>query len=201
MDLRSGLPFQLVKSGLLYDYPKLMHDVKTDVVIIGGGISGALTAFYLAEAGIGCVVVDSRSIGLGSSCASTSLLQYEIDTPLHELIELVGNDHAVRSYKLCAESIVQLGDIAGKIGLDDFAFKNSLYYASSEKDVDKLYREFLAREKAGFNVTYLHQDEIRREFGFDAPSAILSKIGAQTDAYVMTHLLHQYSIKKRGKGF
>jgi len=201
MDLRSGLPFQLIKSGLLYDYPKLMHDIKTDVVVVGGGISGALMAFHFIEAGIDCVVLDSRAIGLGSSCASTSLLQYEIDTPLHELIELVGYDHAVRSYTLCAESIHTLGGIAKKIGLKDFHFKNSLYYAASEKDVDKLYQEFLARKKAGFDVTYLQQDEIQREFGFDAPTAILSQIGAQTDAYLMTHLLHQYSIKKGAQVF
>jgi len=196
MDLRSGLPYQLVKSGLVYDYPKLMHDVTTDVVIIGGGISGALMAFHLVEAGINCVVVDSRSIGLGSSCASTSLLQYEIDTPLHELIQLVGYDKAVRAYKLCGESILKLGVIAKKIGLKDFHFKDSLYYAASEKDVDKLYLEFLARQKAGFDVMHLQQSDIQREFGFDAPTAILSKLGAQTNAYLMTHLLHQYSIKK-----
>ena len=201
MDLLSGLPFQLVKNGLLYDYPKLMHDVKTDIAIIGGGISGALTAFHLIEAGIDCLVVDSRTIGLGSSCASTSLLQYEIDTPLHELIELVGYDHAVRSYKLCAESIYTLGDIAKKIGLKDFHFKNSLYYAASEKDVDALHQEFLARQKAGFDVAYLQQDEIQQKFGVDAPTAILSQMGAQTDAYLMTHLLHQYSIKKGAQVF
>ena len=32
--------------------------------------------------GVNCIVVDAKSIGLGKSCASTSSLQYEIDTPL-----------------------------------------------------------------------------------------------------------------------
>ena len=47
MDLKSGLPFSLIKSGLVADYPKLEHDIKTDVVIIGGGISGALAEVRL----------------------------------------------------------------------------------------------------------------------------------------------------------
>jgi len=88
MDLRSGYPFSLIKNGLVYNYPKLEKDIRTDVVIMGGGISGALVAHHLLQKNIPCVIVDARSIGLGSSCASTSLLQYEIDTPLYKLIYL-----------------------------------------------------------------------------------------------------------------
>lgn len=81
MNLKSGIPFWLIKNGLLHDYPTLDHSLDTEVVIVGGGISGALSAYYLTEAGIKCAVVDGRSIGQGSTCASTSLLQYEIDVP------------------------------------------------------------------------------------------------------------------------
>lgn len=72
MDLRSGLPFWLIKSGLPFDYPKLESDLNTDVLVLGGGISGALTAFALANVNVQCAVVDARAIGLGSTCASTS---------------------------------------------------------------------------------------------------------------------------------
>jgi len=81
MDLVSGYPFWLIKSGLIYNYPALENSIKTDVVILGGGISGAFTAYNLTNAGIDCVVVDSRSIGLGITCTRTSLLKWEIDTP------------------------------------------------------------------------------------------------------------------------
>ena len=82
MNLITGYPYWLINSGLPTNYPKLEKSLKTDIVIIGGGISGALTAYYLTNAGLNCVVVDSRTIGLGSTCASTALLQYELDTPL-----------------------------------------------------------------------------------------------------------------------
>src|ERR1051325_9831195 len=130
MDLRSGLPYSLLKNGLMYDYPKLDDSLKAEVVILGGGISGALSAYYLLKAGIGCVVIDARGIGLGSSCASTSLLQYEIDVPLVELQSKIGYKNAVRSYEVCAGSILKLKDIANDIGFKDFQLKNSLYYAS-----------------------------------------------------------------------
>src|SRR5215471_7823553 len=101
MELVAGQPYWLIKNGLPHSYPKLMHDIKCECLLIGGGISGALTAYYLTMAGLQCVLVDARSIGLGSICASTSLLQYELDVPLHELKRKVGEKKAIRAYQLC----------------------------------------------------------------------------------------------------
>ena len=75
MNLSSGYPFWLVRHGLPFDYPKLDRDIDTDVVVMGGGISGALMSYHLTNAGVNHIVVDGRTIGLGSTCASTSLLQ------------------------------------------------------------------------------------------------------------------------------
>jgi thioredoxin reductase len=94
MKLDSGLPFWLIKDGLPFAYPKLERSLRTDVVILGGGISGALMGYSLTRAGIPCVLLDGRTIGLGSTCASTSLLQYEIDTSLHELADRIGQKNA-----------------------------------------------------------------------------------------------------------
>jgi glycine/D-amino acid oxidase-like deaminating enzyme len=85
MELIEGYPYWLIKTGLPYQYSKLLENIKCQAVIIGGGISGVLTAYCCTGAGIECVLVDGRSIGLGSACASTSLLQYELDIPLHKL--------------------------------------------------------------------------------------------------------------------
>ena len=74
MKLSSGYPYSLIKNGLPFTYPKLDKNLKTDVLILGGGISGALTAHYLVQEGIECTLIDARTIGLGSTCASTSLL-------------------------------------------------------------------------------------------------------------------------------
>src|SRR4030095_6440018 len=120
MKLSSGYPYSLIKNGLLYSYPKLNRNIKTDVLILGGGISGALTAHYLVQEGIDCTVIDARTIGLGSTCASTSLLQYEIDTPLHQLIEMTGVNAAVRSYKLGESAILKLEALAQKTGMKHF---------------------------------------------------------------------------------
>ncbi|MBK6829313.1 MAG: FAD-binding oxidoreductase [Flavobacteriales bacterium] len=155
MDLHGGLPFWLVRNGLGPDYPRLEEDVRTDVVIVGGGITGALCAYILTEAGIPVVVVDARAIGTGSTCASTALLQYEIDTPLHELIELVGEKSAVRSYQLCAQAVEGLGIIAKEIGMEEFTMRPSVQYASKRAHVAGLVKEHALRNANGLPAELL----------------------------------------------
>jgi glycine/D-amino acid oxidase-like deaminating enzyme len=196
MKLNSGYPLSLIKNGLPFSYPKLERDIRTDVLVLGGGISGALTAHYLIQEGIKCTLIDARTIGLGSTCASTSLLQYEIDTPLHQLIKIVGEKNAVRSYKLGTSAITKLAALATKIGMKDFEMKKSLYYAAYKKDIPFLKKEFDARKKYGFKVKWLDDTQVFEEFGFSSPGAILSDVAATVDAYLLTHCLLQYNINK-----
>ena len=159
--------------------------MKTDIVIIGGGISGALTTHYLVEAGLKCVVVDARTVGLGSTCASTAMLQYELDTPLSELSKQIGLQNAERAYQMCSDSIDTIADISKKLNFTLFEKQKSLLYAAHKKDTTFLETEFLAREKAGFDVALLGKTDIENEFGFSAPSGILSAQGGSIDAYML----------------
>ena len=193
MKLSSGYPYSLIKNGLPFSYPKLEKDIRTDVLILGGGISGALTAHYLIREGIDCILIDARSIGLGSTCASTALLQYEIDVALHELIKMIGEKAAVRSYKLCESAVIKLELLAEKIGIDEFVKNDSLYFAAYKKDVEFLKGEYAVREKHGFKVKYLDKERLHNEFGFDSPAGILSATAATIDSYMFTHRLLQYN--------
>lgn len=201
MNLKSGYPFSLVKHGLPYDYPRLTGSIETDVVIIGGGISGALSAYYLSKEGIECIVVDARTIGLGSTCASTSLLLYEIDVPLTKLGMIRGYGNAARAYELGRRAIFKLRDIANEIGFNGFEFRKSLYFADKVRDQRWLHEEFLARKKYGFKVEWLGKHDIKKLYGFKSSAAILTAEAAQTNSYLFTHALHQHSIKKGVKVF
>ncbi len=196
MNLTTGYPYWLINSGLVATYPKLEQSVKADVVIIGGGISGALAAYYLVNAGLDCKVVDARTIGLGSTCASTSLLQYELDKPLSVLADQIGFQSAARAYIMCGEAIDTLQSISEKIKFTQFEKQKSLYFAAFKKDSKLIETEFVYRKKAGFQVQLLDGKEIQQSFGFSSPAAILSVKGATTDAYTFTHALLQTIIKK-----
>lgn len=196
MTLKAGYPFWLVKNGLPFTFPKLDHDVETEVAILGAGISGALVRYHLIQAGIDCVTVDARTIGLGSTSASTSLLQYEIDVPLYRLTEMIGRKDAERAYKLCGEAIEKLEKITKKVGIKYFEPKKSLYYAAYKKDVAWLKEEFEARKQAGFKVKWLEPEDVKAKFGFESHGAILSRLAAQTNAYMLSHCLLQHKHNK-----
>ena len=201
MDLTSGYPFWLIKDGLPFSYPKLQKDIHAEVVILGGGISGALVAYYLVKAGVDCVILDKRTIGLGSTSASTSLLQYEIDTALSVLLHKAGVENAVRAYRLCDEAIDKLEAIAKETGLRFYEYRGSLYYAANKKHVPFLKEEYEVRKRNGFKVSYLDAGSVKDQYDFNAPAAIFSDHAAQTDAYLFTHCLHQHNIKRGAQIF
>ena len=196
MELTAGYPFSLIQNGLPFQYPKLLENISSKVAIIGGGISGALTAYFLTEAGIECVLLDGRTIGLGSTCASTSLLQYELDTPLHELIKQVGERKANRAYQLCSSSIDILTGIMDNIAFTEYDKCKSLFFTSHSGQKSFMKKEFDARKRAGFDISFLSKDDIIKNYGLKAEYAILSEKGATTNAYTLTHALLQYSMKK-----
>lgn len=195
VDLSSGYPLSLVKNGLPYEYPKLQKDIRTTVTVIGAGISGALTAFALTNAGLPCTVVDARTVGLGSTCASTSLLQYEIDVPLVRLAEKIGKADAERAYALCAASVNTLEEICNRLDTNLFRRKESLLLASFKKDLPLLEAEYHARRAMDLPVEWWDAEQVKHHMGLEHPAAILSGAAGQTEAYLLTHALHQHNIR------
>lgn len=197
MDLRSHSPYWLLRQGLLYNFPSLNQNISTDIVIIGAGISGALTARYLYDAGFKVVIVDRRHAGTGSTVASTSLLQYEIDTPLQQLIKLVGEKKAIDSYLLCRRSVYTLRDICAELH-DNAVFKirPSFQFASFKKEVNDLKKEYLLRKKIGIDLEWLEKTGVEEKFSFTKPAGILSKDGAESDAFTITQLILKKYQKK-----
>ncbi|MBA4144404.1 MAG: FAD-binding oxidoreductase [Cytophaga sp.] len=200
MDLRSQYPFWLLKDGMISSFPSLEENMETEVVIMGAGITGALMAYHLGKAGHKVMVVDRRHPGMGSTSASTGLLQYEIDVPLRKLIGLVGEEAAVRSYALCVQAIDSLHTIIKKTGAKvDFEYKPSFQYASSRWHVTDLRKEYeLRRRHRLSDIEWLEADDIKKKFGFKAPAGVLSAEGAQVNAYKLSHCLLEYCNRNFG---
>ena len=114
MDLHTNYPYALILHGIINNYPSLQEDQEADVAIIGAGITGALVLKELVDAGFNCVILDKRHAGMGSTAASTSLIQYETDVPLRRLRKMIGDDKAAIVYRSCLEAVKALKKICRK---------------------------------------------------------------------------------------
>jgi glycine/D-amino acid oxidase-like deaminating enzyme len=190
MDLTSGYPFWAVRDGLIQAYPRLDGDATCRVAVLGAGITGALVAHHLIEAGIETIVLDKRDVATGSTCASTALLQYEIDITLAELTDKRGPDVAARAYLACRDAIDKLAQLAGRVpGDTGFARKKSLFVASRKRDRKLLRTEWEGRNAIGLHVDLLEESDIAERFSFKRPAALLSYDAAQVNAYAFAHAL------------
>ncbi len=189
MDLKSGYPFWAIRNGLMHAFQPLQADAHCDVAIIGGGISGALIADTLSSAGHDVVVLEQRDIGWGSTSASTALLQYEIDIHLTDLAKKLGEANAVLAYRACVDAIAMLEDRARSLEDTGFETRDSLYYASRQRDYAPLLEEFELRKQHGFDVTWLDGAEVNERYGLPAPAAILNRPAASVDPYRLTYRL------------
>lgn len=198
MRLTSVEPFWLVKNGILHSYPSLYEDIDTDIVIVGAGITGSLIAHQCIADGYNTVIIDKREVCHGSTSATTSMLQYEIDVPLFKLIDQIGEKAAVLSYKASFDAIDSLQNISKSISSTcGFAKKESLYFASRKKDLSWLKQEFEVRKKHGFPVKWIESEEIEKKYQLkNTHGGILSKQGGSIDAFQLAHDLLHYNHKK-----
>ncbi len=196
MDLRSNEPYWLIKNAFVKSYPSLDKSLSTDILVVGGGITGSLIAHKLVQEGKDVVLVDKRNVCNGSSAASTGMLQYEIDVPLYKLIEQRGLNCAVSSYKNCEKAIFDLKKIIDDIKSNcPFELKKSIYFTSTRKGIKDLEEEFNARKKYGFNVSWLNKEALGK-LGLNAFAGIESASGAIIDPYKFSYDLLEYCSAK-----
>jgi len=199
MRLRSNESYWLLKNGIINSYPSLRKDISCDVLIVGGGITGSLMAFQLCSEGYKTVLIDKRDVSMGSTSATTSLLQYELDKPLYSLIDLVGEQAAVSTYQQGVQAIQKLEGIVKSLNIAcDYETKKSLFVARTDNDVQWLTLEFECRKKFNFEVRWLTKAQLLSEFGVQGHGAILSEVGASMDAYQLSHFLLDYCANHHG---
>jgi glycine/D-amino acid oxidase-like deaminating enzyme len=198
MDLKSGHMFwPQVYDGPALNFEKLDRDLRCDIAIIGGGISGALAAYHLTRQGIDTVLVDCRAIGQGSTAASTGLLLYEIDTMLVELIDRLGQEKATAAYRASAEMLEKFEPIVADLGQRcGLVRRPSLYLASDQGHVAQLRDECEARQSVGIDVSFLSGAQLQRQSGIDRPGSLWSSQAFEIDPYSFTARLILRSVQR-----
>jgi glycine/D-amino acid oxidase-like deaminating enzyme len=164
----------------------LSGSLRTDIAVVGGGITGALAAEHLTSLGHRVAVIDREPLGLGSTRASTAMLQWEIDAPLAELTELYGFETAAHVYRRSRAAVAGLAELIAVHRIPcAFHPRPTLYIAAGETGEKELKEELDLRHRAGLPGQLLPHTTLHREFGIDREAAILSPGSAEADPLLL----------------
>ena len=157
-------------------YPYLTESIETDVCIIGGGVTGALTSYYLSKENINCVLLEKRRIAHLSTSVTISLLQYELDDNLSDLIENIDLKDGIRAYQLGVIALNEIDKFIEEYGNNcDYKKRDTLLYTSKNDEINAMKIEYDYRKENGFDVEYISEED--NKFTFDLKAGILSKNG------------------------
>lgn len=167
-----------------FKFSKLKENIKTQTLIVGGGMSGNLLAYVLKKSNHDVSLIEKNTLGSGSSSANTGLLQYSSDIMISQLSREIGEDKAVSFYKMCLEAMDSLTEINKCLKLEtDYKLRNSIYYASKEQDREKLIREYKLLNKYDFPVEFLDKEELKKIYKINKPCALKTWHDAEVNPY------------------
>jgi glycine oxidase len=158
-----------------------MAESSPDVVIVGGGIAGMTTAYYLAKAGVTSVVVERDAIGSHASGFAygglSPLSGFGIPGPLAEIAQ-----DGMRLHRELSGSLIE------ETGIDvDFRVRASLALAFTEADVRRLQAALSWQQKQpGYAARWLDASEALRiepRISEEALGATLIEGGAGVEPY------------------
>ena len=186
--LRHGRPLWLDRPFPKRKYPKHRGHIDVDVVIIGGGITGALCAYLFADAGVRVAVLESRAVGHGSTIASTALLMQEPDRDFNDLAKRFGRAATKEIWKSLARATRDLSKTIRALKLDvDLCECDSVYFTANAARVEGLRKELRARKAAGLRGRWLSPDALYRKTGMMTEGAIVTTGNAQVNPIRACH--------------
>lgn len=185
-----------------FDFDKINTDLKTGILIVGGGFSGNLCAYVLSKAGMDVTVVERHKIGGGSSLASTGLIQYRSDRMLSELIEKIGEEKGRLFYQMCLEAVDQLTDLNNNLDADtEYRLKDSIYFASTKKDENLLKTEYQNLQKYDFPVEFLDKIQLKDRYRINKAAALRTWHDADVNPFKFIQALIKRNLQQGVKYF
>lgn len=189
MQFIQGEPyFQRIHS-INTQFPYLDHQEEAEVIIIGGGVTGAITAYYFSKLGIKVILVEKSRVAHGSTCVTTALLQYELDQNARKLAQRYPLDSVLKSYDLGLMALDELEKFIQEHGNKcSYAKRDTVLYTDKENDAPNLIEEYKVRKKHGLPVELIGEEN--NPFMFSVKSGVHSiQGGAELDPFLYTHHL------------
>lgn len=138
-------------------YPPLSGKKNADVVVIGGGLTGMLSAYLLAKEGLSVVLLQDGAIGGEATAKTTGFLSQSTDTPYADLRAMVGDDGAKNIWDAHGDAIALVRGIAREHGIE-CEWKDCSNYAFDAQDDGALRKETASAAELGMAMRMAKKD-------------------------------------------
>lgn len=192
MEYVKGEPYFVQVAKKLKSYPYLNKNLDVDILIIGGGINGAIVNYYLSKK-YNVALVDSSRIGYGCTSSATALLEYQLDDFASDLSKVLSDEEISDCYRLGLKSIDKLDKLIEEIGNKcHFRKCPTLIFSKSALDKNAIIKEIEFRKRFGFKVKLITKEN--SPFPFDFNYGIYAENGgAELNPYLFTKSLIEHS--------
>ncbi|MCS7460883.1 FAD-dependent oxidoreductase [Paenibacillus doosanensis] len=144
-----------LRSTPIPQFPKLLANLETDVVVIGGGITGIATAYLLAKQGVKVIVLNAGRILEGTTGSTTAKVTAQHDLIYDEFIAHFGEEKTRLYYEANDEALTWIKATAAELGVDcQLSEEDAYVYTSRDDYVQKIQNEYKAYEKLGIPGAY-----------------------------------------------
>jgi glycine/D-amino acid oxidase-like deaminating enzyme/nitrite reductase/ring-hydroxylating ferredoxin subunit len=138
---------------------RLKGDHKTDVLVIGAGMAGILTAYLLQKQGKKVIVLEAERIASGVSRNTTAKITSQHGLIYDGLIRKMGLEYACGYAQANQKAIVEYSKIIRDEGIScHLENKNAFVYLLEDRK--KLQLETEAAERAGIEAVFTEQTEL-----------------------------------------
>lgn len=142
---------------VLPQFETLEDDVKTDILIIGGGIAGILCAYFLREKGVDYILAEGRTICSGITRNTTAKITSQHGLIYDKLLKSAGVEKAKMYLEANQESVKKYFELCKNADCD-FEEKQAFVYSRDNRK--KLEKEAEALNKIGFNAKITETEEL-----------------------------------------
>ena len=138
------------------NYPSLNKNISTDVLIVGGGITGIATAYMLSKtSSLNITIVEASKMAMGVSANTTAKITSQHGLFYNYLINSFGKETAKKYLLSNEESIKDISNIVKSENIDcDFCIQDSYVYTCSKQNVSKIVDEVDSVNSLGFNASF-----------------------------------------------
>ena len=134
----------------------LKRDETTEVCIIGGGLFGLTTAYYLSQNGFKVTVLEKDEIGKRASGNTTGKITSQHDLFHAHLIDDYGEEFAKKYLEANENAIKNIKKIVEEEKIEcDFCEEKSYVYTTKEDEVIKIEKEVEAVKKLGKEAKFV----------------------------------------------